>query len=128
MSLEVATADGFPGDGYDLITFFDCLHDMGDPLAALRHTERALAPGGHLLVVEPNTSSDPAGSINPIGRSFGSTSVVLCLPAALAQHGSYALGNHAGEDAMRAIAAEAGLRTWRTAVETVTNRIYDVTR
>ncbi|MFF5076604.1 class I SAM-dependent methyltransferase [Actinoplanes sp. NPDC000266] len=128
VSFEVATAAEFPGTGYDLVTFFDCLHDLGDPAAALRHTERALAADGSLLIVEPNTSSNPADSVNPVGRSFGSTSVVLCLPAALAQKGPYALGNHAGEETMRAIAAESGLRTWRTVVETVTNRVHDVRR
>ncbi len=122
----MASASDFPGSGYDLVTFFDCLHDLGDPAAALRRTGSALAPGGSVMVVEPNTSADVLDSRNPIGRSFASTSVVLCLPAALAQKGPHALGNHAGEQALRDIAAGAGLRTWRVAVETVTNRIYDV--
>lgn len=80
------------------------------------------------MIVEPNTSANVLDSVNPIGRSFASTSVALCLPAALAQKGPYALGNHAGEQAMRDIAAGAGLRSWRVAVETVTNRVYDVKR
>ncbi|MEH1164042.1 methyltransferase domain-containing protein [Micromonospora sp. CPCC 205539] len=128
VTFEVATAQDFPGHGYDLVTYFDCLHDLGDPGAALRRTEQALAEDGTVLIVEPNTSGNPAENINPVGRSFAAVSVVLCLPAALAQKGPHALGNHAGEEVMRTIAAEAGLRTWRTAVETVTNRIYDVKR
>ncbi|WP_127502989.1 class I SAM-dependent methyltransferase [Actinoplanes solisilvae] len=128
VSFEVASAADFPGEGYDLVTYFDCLHDLGDPGAALRRTEKVLAADGSVMIVEPNTSGDPARSINPIGRSFAAVSVVLCLPAAIAQRGPVALGNHAGEDVMRAIAADAGLGSWRVAVETVTNRIYDVKR
>lgn len=128
VSFEVASASDFPGDGYDLVTFFDCLHDLGDPGAALRRVEAALAADGTAMIVEPNTSANVLDSVNPIGRSFASTSVALCLPAALAQKGPYALGNHAGEQAMRDIAAGAGLRSWRVAVETVTNRVYDVKR
>lgn len=128
VTFEVATAQDFPGEGYDLVTFFDCLHDLGDPGAALSRTEQALAEDGTVLIVEPNASGNPAENINPLGRAFTASSVALCLPAALAQQGPHALGNHAGEEAIRTIAAEAGLRTWRTAMETVTNRIYDVKR
>ncbi|MER6066801.1 hypothetical protein ABT167_37870 [Streptomyces sp. NPDC001792] len=70
----------------------------------------------------------PSENIHPIGRSFASTSPVLCLPVALAQNGPHALGNHAGLDALKEIAAEAGLRSWELVVETFTNRVYDVTR
>ncbi|GGM18725.1 SAM-dependent methyltransferase [Streptomyces fumigatiscleroticus] len=128
VTFEVAAAHDFPGDAYDLVTFFDCLHDLGDPGAALRRAEKSLADDGSLLVVEPNASAEPGENIDPIGRSFASTSAVLCLPAAMAQGGPHALGNHPGQDALKAIAAEVGLRSWRLAVETVTNRIYDVKR
>ncbi|WP_037863052.1 class I SAM-dependent methyltransferase [Streptomyces sp. NRRL S-340] len=128
VTFEVAGAHEFPGDAYDLVTFFDCLHDLGDPGAALRRTEKALADDGSVLVVEPNASGEPGENINPIGRSFASTSAVLCLPAALAQNGPHALGNHPGQEALAGIAAEAGLRSWRLAVETPTNRVYDVKR
>jgi SAM-dependent methyltransferase len=123
---EVAGANDFPGGDYDLITFFDCLHDLGDPGAAFRRAEQALAADGRCLVVEPNVSAVPSENINPIGRSFASP--VLCLPVALAQNGPHALGNHADPDALKEIAAEAGLRSWELAVETFTNRVYDVTR
>lgn len=128
VSFELGSAQAFGGDGYDLVTFFDCLHDLGDPDAALRRTAAALAVDGTVMIVEPNTSADVLENVNPIGRSFASTSVALCLPAALAQKGPRALGNHAGEEAMRNIAAQASLRTWRVAVETATNRVYDVKR
>ncbi|WP_322973723.1 class I SAM-dependent methyltransferase [Actinacidiphila yanglinensis] len=127
VTFEVAAADEFPGGGYDLVTFFDCLHDLGDPGAALRQAEKALAPDGSCLVVEPNASAEPGANIHPIGRSFASTSAVLCLPTALAQNGLHALGNHAGR-ALEGIAAEAGLSRWRLAVETPTNRVHDVKR
>ncbi|PSM42923.1 SAM-dependent methyltransferase [Streptomyces dioscori] len=125
---EVASADAIPGGDYDLITFFDCLHDLGDPGAALRRAEKSLADDGSCLIVEPNVSAEPGENIHPIGRSFASTSAILCLPAAVAQDGPYALGNHPGPEALEAIGAEAGLYSWKLAVETSTNRIYDVKR
>ncbi|WP_399895637.1 class I SAM-dependent methyltransferase [Streptomyces sp. BBFR51] len=128
VTFEVAAANDFPGGDYDLVTFFDCLHDLGDPGAALQHAEKVLADGGSCLVVEPNVSAEPGENINPIGRSFASTSAVLCLPAAMAQGGPHALGNHPGQEALAAIADGVGLHTWRLAVETPTNRIYDVKR
>lgn len=79
-------------------------------------------------MVEPNVSAEPGENINPIGRSFASTSAVLCLPAAMAQGGPHALGNHPGQEALAAIADQVGLHDWRLAVETPTNRIYDVKR
>ncbi|MFF0967293.1 class I SAM-dependent methyltransferase [Streptomyces sp. NPDC003703] len=128
VTFEVAAAHDFPGGGYDLVTFFDCLHDLGDPAAALRRAEAALAADGSCLVVEPNASAEPGENIHPIGRSFASTSAVLCLPTAMAQAGPHALGNHPGQEALAAVAAGAGLRNWRLAVETLTNRVYDVRR
>ncbi|MEV4754780.1 class I SAM-dependent methyltransferase [Micromonospora sp. NPDC049559] len=128
VTFEVATAQAFPGGPYDLVTFFDCLHDLGDPGGALRHAEKVLAEDGTCMIVEPNTAANPLDNINPVGRAFTATSVTLCLPSAMAQEGPHALGNHAGEEAMRTIADEAGLRTWKLAMETVTNRIYDVKR
>jgi 2-polyprenyl-3-methyl-5-hydroxy-6-metoxy-1,4-benzoquinol methylase len=128
VTFEVASAQGSPGSGYDLITYFDCLHDLGDPGGAFRRAEQALAEDGSCLVVEPNASPDPQANINPVGRAYSATSVVLCLPTALAQQGPHALGNHAGEEVLRKLAADAGLRSWRLAVETPTNRIYEVKR
>lgn len=128
VTFEVAAAQDFPGDGYDLITYFDCLHDLGDPQAAFQRAAQTLAPDGSCLVVEPSASPDPEKNINPVGRAYTATSVVLCLPTALAQNGPIALGNHAGEEALRTLAAAAGLGNWRLATETVTNRIYEVKR
>jgi SAM-dependent methyltransferase len=110
VSFDVATAQDLPGRSYDLITLVDCLHDLGDPGGALRRIERALANDGTCMIVEPNDSADALSNINPVGRAFTATSVVLCLPTTIDQDGRYALGNHAGQIALRAIASDAGLR------------------
>ncbi|QTZ91014.1 class I SAM-dependent methyltransferase [Streptomyces auratus] len=128
VSFDVATAQDFPGEGFDLITFFDCLHDIGDPGGALHHAEEALADDGTCMLVEPNVSEHAEENTNPIGRAITASSVAVCLPSALAQHGPQALGNHAGEEAMREIADEAGLHHWRLAAETPVNRVYAVGR
>jgi 2-polyprenyl-3-methyl-5-hydroxy-6-metoxy-1,4-benzoquinol methylase len=128
VSFEVATAQDFPGDGYDLITFFDCLHDMGDPGAALKHARETLAEGGSCMIVEPNVSQDVRENINPIGRAVVSTSVAVCLPASMSQHGPETMGNHAGEAAMRHLADDAGLHHWKLAAQTPLNRVYAASR
>jgi len=128
VSFDVATAQDFPGEDFDLITFFDCLHDIGDPGGALHHAEEALADGGTCMLVEPNASEHAEENTTPIGRVITASSVAICLPSALAQHGPQALGNHAGEEAMRKIADEAGLHHWRLAAESPVNRVYDVGR
>ncbi|WP_280724166.1 class I SAM-dependent methyltransferase [Kitasatospora sp. MAA4] len=128
VSFEVATAQDFPGQDYDLITFFDCLHDMGDPGSALQHARAALSEDGSCMIVEPNVSADVRENANPIGRAVVSASVAVCLPSALAQHGPLAMGNHAGEDAMRMIADDAGLHHWKLAAETPVNRVYAASR
>ena len=133
VTFAVATAQTFPeghspGKDYDLIAFFDCLHDLGDPEGALRRAEQTLAQDGTVMIVEPNASPNVLDNRNPIGRSFSSSSVVVCLPAALAQHGPQALGNHAGEAAMQALADRAGLRDWRLVLETLANRVYAAKR
>lgn len=125
---DVATAQDFPGKDFDLVTFFDCLHDMSDPGGALRHAEQALADEGVCLLVEPNMSADMRENIHPIGRGMSAASVAVCLPSALAQPGPEALGNHAGEDAMKRIADRAGLHHWTVAAESPVNRIYAVSR
>ena len=128
VSFDIATAQDFPAckGGYDLITFFECLHDLGDPGLALRRASGALADDGSCLIVEPNASANPVENVTLAGRRFAASSVSLCPPVAIAQHGQYALGNHGGEEVMRRIAEEAGLSDWRLATETPVNRIYQV--
>jgi 2-polyprenyl-3-methyl-5-hydroxy-6-metoxy-1,4-benzoquinol methylase len=128
VEFDVATAQDFPGDGFDLITFFDCLHDMSDPGAALRQAEHSLADGGQCMLVEPNVSADVEENMHPIGRGMTAASVAVCLPSALAQHGPQSLGNHAGEEPMRRIADAAGLHHWTLTAESPVNRVYALAR
>ncbi|HKS52739.1 MAG TPA: class I SAM-dependent methyltransferase [Pseudonocardiaceae bacterium] len=126
VSFEVASAQEFPGTGYDLITCYDCLHDMGDPAGAARHARQAIADDGTWMIVEPNTSERLEDNIgDPVRRMFMAGSMIFCLPTALAQHGPYALGNHAGEHAIRDIVIEAGWSRWRRATETPVNLVYE---
>ncbi|WUT39983.1 class I SAM-dependent methyltransferase (plasmid) [Streptomyces sp. NBC_00690] len=108
----------------DLATFFNCLHDMGDPLAALEGTRRSLKQGAVLMVVEPNTEPDPMTNTHPVGRLFMALSATLCLPAAAAQDGPLALGNHAGESALRELTEQAGFTQWKRVAETPRSAVY----
>lgn len=107
---EVGTAKTFPGGDYDLITYLDTFHDLGDPVGALVHARAALAPGGAVLLVEPGAADRVEDNFTPTGRLFYAASALVCTPNALAQEG-HALGALAGEQALRAVAAEAGFRT-----------------
>jgi SAM-dependent methyltransferase len=108
---EVAPASGLPGHDYDLITFFDSLHDIGDPLGALTRARRALRPDGAVLLVEPLGADDVEDNLNPAGRMFYAISTLACTPNAVSQKtatSSEPLGAQAGEKRLRALAAEAG--------------------
>ena len=108
---EVAAASGLPGQDYDLITFFDSLHDIGDPLGALRRARQALGPDGAVLLVEPLGADDVQDNLNPNGRMFYAISTLACTPNAVSQKtatSSEPLGAQAGEKRLRALAAEAG--------------------
>jgi ubiquinone/menaquinone biosynthesis C-methylase UbiE len=122
---EVAPADGFSGAGYDLAATFDCLHDMGDPLAAARHVRQALSPDGTWLIVEPYAEDDVAGNLNPVGRVYYNASAQLCVPNALSQPGGYALGAQAGEAAIRQVVTDAGFTRFRRAAQTPFNLVYE---
>ncbi len=110
----VAEAAGHPGDGYDLVLVLDCLHDMGDPVAALRHVREILAPGGVLLVAEPLAGDRFADDLaNPYARIGYAISTLACLPSSLSQPGALGLGAMAGEARLREVIAEAGFGTVR---------------
>jgi ubiquinone/menaquinone biosynthesis C-methylase UbiE len=126
VGFEVASASTFSGTGYDLAATFDCLHDMGDPLAAARHVRQALKPDGTWLIVEPAAADDVAGNMNPVGRTYYSFSTLLCVPNALSQSGGYALGAQAGEAAIRQVITDAGFTRFRRAAETPFNLVYEV--
>ena len=126
VSFEIATAAGFSGTGYDLAATFDCLHDMGDPLAAARHVRQSLAPDGTWLIVEPYAGDTIIDNLNPIGRLGYNFSTLLCVPNAMSQAGGYSLGAHAGEAAIRQLVTDAGFTRFRRAAETPFNLVYEV--
>jgi SAM-dependent methyltransferase len=122
---EVAAAKAFPGDHYDLIAFFDCLHDMGDPVGAARHVRQALAPDGTWLLVEPFANDRVEENLNPVGRLFYSVSTLVCTPASLAQEVGLALGAQAGEGRLREVLEQAGFTRIRRATETPFNLVLE---
>jgi SAM-dependent methyltransferase len=126
---EAADATSYSGvtGGYDLITFFDCLHDMVDPVGALRHAAEQLAPGGAVMMVEPMAGERPEENFNPVGRVYASASVLVCTPNSLAG-GGMALGTLASEESLRQVAGEAGFITFRRVAETPFNRIFELRR
>jgi SAM-dependent methyltransferase len=125
IDFEIATAQNFPGTGYDLVATFDCLHDMGDPVGAARHIRQSLAEDGTWLIVEPFAGDTVADNLNPVGRSYYGFSTFLCVPNALSQAGGYSLGAQAGEAAIGKVVAEAGFTRFRRAAETPFNLVYE---
>lgn len=125
VQFEVATAQTFGGGPYDLVTTFDSLHDMGDPVGAARHVREELASDGSWLIVEPAAADTVEGNLNPVGRVYYSFSTFLCVPSALSQPGGAALGAQAGEAAVRQVTEEAGFTRFRRAAETPFNNVYE---
>jgi 2-polyprenyl-3-methyl-5-hydroxy-6-metoxy-1,4-benzoquinol methylase len=125
VSFEIAKAKDYPGTGYDFVTFFDCLHDMGDPVGAAAHVRESLAPDGTWMIVEPFAHDRVKDNLNPIGRIFYSASTMICTPASLSQEVGLALGAHAGEARMREVATAGGFTHFRRAAETPFNLIYE---
>jgi 2-polyprenyl-3-methyl-5-hydroxy-6-metoxy-1,4-benzoquinol methylase len=125
VSFEVASAQTFSGKGYDLVTTFDCLHDLGDPLGAALHIREALAPDGVWMIVEPNAADDPATNFNPLGRVYYGFSTFVCVPNAKSQDGDWALGAQAGPLAIRQIVTDAGFSRHRRAAETPFSVVYE---
>jgi len=126
VSFEVAPAQSYPGNDYDLVTFFDCLHDMGDPDGAARHVKSTLAKGGTWMLVEPYSNGDLVADSNPVGRVFYASSASICLPASLADKGRRGLGNQVGDSEWESILAECGFSHCRRAAETPFNRVFEV--
>jgi SAM-dependent methyltransferase len=122
---ETAAAAGFPGAGYDLVTMFDCLHDMGDPVGAARHVRGALAPDGTWMVVEPFAGDRVEDNLNPVGRIYYAASTLLCTPASLSQEVGLALGAQAGEARLRDVVTSAGFGRFRRAAETPFNLVLE---
>jgi SAM-dependent methyltransferase len=122
---DVATAQMFDGGPYDLITTFDALHDMGDPVGAAHHIREQLAADGTWMIVEPIAGGSVAANLNSVGRLYYAFSAFLCVPNALSQEGGYSLGAQAGEEPIRHLAAAAGFAGFRRVAETPFNAVYE---
>ena len=122
---EVASAQDYPGEGYDLVCVFDCLHDMGDPVGASAHVRETLTPTGTWMVVEPNAADAVQDNLNPVGRVFYGASTVICTPASLDQEVGLALGAQAGEARLTEVIKQGGFTNVRRATETPFNLILE---
>jgi 2-polyprenyl-3-methyl-5-hydroxy-6-metoxy-1,4-benzoquinol methylase len=128
VSFEVAKADAYAKRGYDLICFFDCLHDMGRPVEAACHAASAMAEDGALMVIEPFARDRVEDNINPIGRLYYAASTTLCCAHAISENGTHVLGAQAGPGQLEAVLKSAGLGTVRRAAETPFNLIIEARR
>ncbi|MEO9341156.1 methyltransferase domain-containing protein [Mesorhizobium sp. SB112] len=127
VSFEVGKAQDFAGCEFDLITCFDCLHDMGDPEAAASHIRKALRPGGTWMVVEPMAGDTLEDNINPVGRLYYSASTMICVPTSLAQEVGLALGAQAGEKKLAEVIRSGGFSKIRRVAETPLNMVLEAT-
>jgi 2-polyprenyl-3-methyl-5-hydroxy-6-metoxy-1,4-benzoquinol methylase len=125
VSFQTAPAAAYSGGGYDLVTMFDCLHDMGDPVGAARHVRSTLKPDGTWMIVEPNAGDRLEDNFNPVGRAYYGFSTLLCTPASLSQEVGLALGAQAGEARIRDVVLSAGFERFRRAAETPFNLVYE---
>jgi SAM-dependent methyltransferase len=122
---EIAPANRYPGDGYDLVTMFDCLHDMGDPVGAARHVRDTLAPHGTWMIVEPAAGDSVEDNLNPVGRAYYGFSTLLCTPSSLSQEVGLALGAQAGEARIREVVEAAGFSRFSRVAETPFNLVFE---
>lgn len=125
VTFELAKAKEFPGTGYDLVTMFDCLHDMGDPVGAARHVRKAIAANGIWMIVEPFAHDELKDNLNPVGRVYYSFSTLLCTPCSRSQEVGLCLGAQAGEERMRKVLSSGGFSRFRRANETPVNLVYE---
>jgi SAM-dependent methyltransferase len=125
IAFEVAGATDYPGDDYDLITFFDCFHDMGNPAGAAKYVLQTLEKkDGTWMLVEPFANDKLEDNLNPIGRAFYSGSTMICVPASLNENGP-ALGAQAGEERIREVVRSAGFSKFRRATQTPFNLVFE---
>jgi SAM-dependent methyltransferase len=120
-----ARADNYPGTGYDLICFFDCLHDMGDPLAAAKHTAKAIARDGTVMLVEPFANDKVEDNISPVARMYYAASTTICCAHAISEGGHMVLGAQAGEARLADVFRKAGFTRFRRAFATPFNLILE---
>ena len=122
---DVARAEDYEGKGYDLVTIFDALHDMGDPVGAARHIRKTMAPDGTLMIVEPMAGDTLADNLNPVGRMYYAFSTGMCVPSSLNQEVGAALGAQAGPTRLTEVLKEAGFSRVRRAAETPLNMVLE---
>jgi 2-polyprenyl-3-methyl-5-hydroxy-6-metoxy-1,4-benzoquinol methylase len=122
---EIATAKEYSGKDYDFVTFFDCLHDMGDPTGAAAHVRESLKGDGTWMIVEPFAGEQVEDNLNPVGRAFYGASTLICTPASLSQEVGAALGAQAGEKRLREVVIAGGFTRFRRAAETPFNIILE---
>ena len=125
VTFEVAKAKEFPGNGYDFVAVFDCLHDMGDPVGAATHVRKSLAKDGTWMIVEPFANDQLKDNLNPVGRVYYSFSTLLCTPCSRSQEVGLCLGAQAGEARIRDVITTAGFKQFRRATETPFNIVYE---
>jgi len=125
VSFDTAPAAAYGGTGYDLVTMFDCLHDMGDPVGAARHVRGTLKPDGTWMIVEPHAGDRVEENLNPVGRAYYGFSTLLCTPASLSQEVGLALGAQAGEARIRDVVSAGGFTRFRRAAETPFNLVFE---
>lgn len=121
---EVAQAKNYPGT-YDLVAFFDCLHDMGDPVGASAHVRETLQPDGTWMIVEPFAHDRLSDNLNPVGRLYYAASTMVCTPASLSQEVGLGLGAQAGEARLRQVVTAGGFTRFRRAAETPFNMVLE---
>jgi SAM-dependent methyltransferase len=122
---DATPAAAYGGTGYDLVTMFDCLHDMGDPVGAAQHVRETIAPDGTWMIVEPAAGDRVEDNLNPVGRAYYGFSTFLCTPASLSQEVGLALGAQAGEARIRDVAVAGGFTRFRRAAETPFNLVFE---
>ncbi len=125
VSFEVAPAKEYPGDGYDFVAMFDCLHDMGDPAGAAKHVLETLDSDGSWMIVEPYAGDRLEDNLNPVGRVFYGASTLVCTPASRDQEVGLALGAQAGEGRLREVVTAGGFTRFRRATETPFNLVLE---
>ena len=125
VSFQLATAKDFPGQDYDFVTFFDCLHDMGDPVGVISHVKSSLKNDGTCMVVEPFAKDSLQENLNPVSRAFYAASTTMCVPCSLNQEVGLALGAQAGEKRLKEVITSGGMSRFKKAVETPFNLILE---
>jgi SAM-dependent methyltransferase len=128
VTFQTAKAKDFPGSEYDLVTFFDCLHDMGDPTGAAAHVYSKLAKDGTWMIVEPFAHDNLEQNLNPVGRVYYAFSTTVCTPSSLSQEVGAALGAQAGQAKLQEVVTSGGFTKFRRATETPFNLILEARR